>query len=131
MQPKPACPEYNHSITDPGTARSRSCNFTHGLHRPASDLDFFELDARKEGDRTAVGRPERIAGAFGSRQRLCRETIECSHPELVFTTCSGGEGQPAAIRRNGKRAQAGLLGWQNGKPHGVYIRRSFAEMRKG
>src|SRR5262249_19774172 len=111
----------------PGTPRPPS-SITHSLHGSSGDLDLLELDARKEGDRPAIGRPEGITGAFGAWQRLCREIIECSHPKLILTARCGSTTQPSAIRRNGKRAQARLRGWQNRKLDTPRLRRALAEM---
>src|SRR5206468_7368336 len=50
----------------------------------AGCLNLPELSILEEADVTAVGRPERIEGIFGARNRRCVERSERSQPESRF-----------------------------------------------
>src|ERR1700730_10752529 len=64
------------------TARIRRIAQRNG--RAARDLDLLEFPASKESNESAVGRPERLKCAFGSRQWLRGKRIQRTDPELQF-----------------------------------------------
>src|SRR5262245_9902871 len=57
----------DHAISVP-RASAASYSVCQGLYRAAIDVEPFELVLRKKTEGTAIGRPERIRCAFGSRQ---------------------------------------------------------------
>src|SRR5437588_3076048 len=67
------------------------------LGRTAVDIDPLQLSFGKESDGATIGRPERIGGVFGTRQRLSHERIERPNPELLLTFYSLGDGQIASV----------------------------------
>src|SRR5262249_53908310 len=67
-----------------GTPRSTSDVVAHlgNRSRPLSPkVQALQRAVREEADRSAVGRPERMNGVFGARQRLCRGRIEGPQPQ--------------------------------------------------
>src|SRR5439155_25500388 len=46
------------------------------LRRSTGEVDPLQLGPIEKANRPAVGRPEGIASAFSSRQRLCRRLVE-------------------------------------------------------
>src|SRR5262245_31162378 len=63
--------EDNDVGTIPGTTVAGCC-VTHLLRWATGERNAFQLAPGKESNPPAVGRPERVAGAIGARQRACR-----------------------------------------------------------
>src|SRR5262249_40171619 len=72
--------EQNHVILIPCAASGRGRKLAEGLY-PAEEIDLLDLLVGEEPDKTAVGRPERLGGAFRSWQLPRRRRIEGLHPE--------------------------------------------------
>ena len=62
--------EHDDALRAPGPALWKVRRRAQDRRRSARGVDLLELLVRAEGDEPAVGRPERVLGAVGSRERL-------------------------------------------------------------
>ena len=129
----------NHSISIPRSAaivrRVAQRNW-----RTAGHVNFFELSAREESERAAVGRPERRRGALRSGKRLRGERVERADPEKSFAfRAHCNECDLLAIGRNRHRSrrsrghcassgQAPLVRREKGKADSMRLLRSAPEI---
>ena len=73
------------------------------LRAAASQIDPLQLAVGKKSNRAAIRRPERIARAFGARERLRRHLVERPHPEPRRTLGRRDERQLPAVGRQRER----------------------------
>src|SRR5262249_26688576 len=132
--------KYDHSCLVPG-ATTAGWSVAQGYRRTSGRIDLLELSAREESDEPAIGRPERMDSALGSRQRLCRERIERPHPKLILTLRAlRAERDAASVRRerywtnrgqHAREVECGPFRRRNVSAKDRRWRRNFAEVDKG
>ncbi len=92
LKRRPGCRrKYDHSISIPCPAGGRTWRVAQCNGRATRDLNLLELSVRKETDKPAVRRPERIQGPLGSCQRLRGERIERANPQQIFAVSVPGK----------------------------------------
>src|SRR5262249_62394803 len=77
-----------------------------------------ELPVGEKRDEAAVGRPERLIGACGARQRTRRQRREIAKPELPFAVAGNADKcQVTAVRRDcqerRERGQRRAIRWRD------------------
>src|SRR5262249_4568573 len=97
--------EDNYAFGVPGTTQNRIWRIAQSLRGSSRDADFLEFSCASEGDETAVGRPEWIAGILCSLDGPRLHRVHVADPKNVAsigTRC--GEGHVTAVGRNAPRS---------------------------
>src|SRR5262245_32349961 len=88
--------EQNIAIAVPRSAAGAGCA-RECLRWPSAKIDPLQLSFRKKPDRSTVGRPERIACAIRSRERLCCHRVKRPQPQTRCTFVRCDKRQPTAV----------------------------------
>src|SRR5712691_917278 len=89
------------STASPGSATSAG-GIAQGDRRAALHRDLFHFSIGEEADPLAVGRKERIGGAFGAGEQCSLGQVEESCGKLLLSIrAAHGKGQPRSVGRDG------------------------------
>ena len=74
-------------------------------------IDALQFVVGEKAERAAIGRPERIAGAFGAFEHPALDAVERTHPEHRGALAVRDEGDLRPVRRQGHRRVVGRQRW--------------------